>query len=63
MDEEKLKRLLDLGKGKKFGEPELVLTGRDAAEILRDAADYLTEMSCVRHPYKEGTEARRGIEF
>ncbi len=63
LDEEKLKRLLALGKedgGKKL---ELVVTGRGAGGLLRDAADYITEMKCVSHPYEKGIEARKGIEF
>ena len=60
LDMEKLKRLLEFGKSEEI---ELVMTGRDAEERLRDAADYLTEMACVRHPFERGTEARRGIEF
>lgn len=59
-DLEKLKRLLDFGKGDKL---EIVLTGRDAGDFLREAADYLTEMGCVRHPYEKGVGARKGIEF
>lgn len=59
LDREKLKRLLALGK---TGELDLVLTGRDAADFLKAAADYLTEMVCVRHPYEKGLPAREGIE-
>lgn len=60
LDGERLKSLLELGKS---GEMELVLTGRGAEKSLRDAADYLTEMVCLRHPFERGVEARRGIEF
>lgn len=42
---------------------ELVLTGRDPAPFMRDAADYITEMKKIRHPYDKGTAARRGVEF
>lgn len=42
---------------------EIVLTGRDPSSALLDAADYITEMKKLRHPYDEGKEARRGIEF
>lgn len=63
LDREKLKRLLSFGKSGDFREMELVLTGRDAEKSLRDIADYVTEMACVRHPFEKGIEARRGIEF
>ena len=42
---------------------ELVLTGRDPADWMTEAADYITEMHCHRHPYEKGIPARRGIEF
>lgn len=60
---EKLKRLLALGKEDAGKEIEIVLTGRDVGNVLRDAADYITEMECVRHPFERGVEARKGIEF
>lgn len=60
---EKLQRLLALGKEDGGKEIEIVLTGRDAEDALRDAADYITEMECVRHPFERGIEARKGIEF
>jgi len=42
---------------------ELILTGRGASERLIDAADLVTEMRLVKHPYDQGIPARRGIEF
>ena len=42
---------------------ELVVTGRSPAPELLDAADYVTEMKKIRHPYDSGTPARSGIEF
>ena len=42
---------------------EVVLTGRDPSEALLDAADYVTEMRKIKHPYDRGIQARRGIEF
>ena len=45
------------------GEAELVCTGRDAADFIVDAADYITEMRCIRHPFEKGIPARRGVEF
>lgn len=42
---------------------ELVLTGRNPAPWMQDAADYITEMQCVRHPYTRGISARKGVEF
>ncbi|HDK41505.1 MAG TPA: cob(I)yrinic acid a,c-diamide adenosyltransferase [Nitrospirae bacterium] len=42
---------------------ELVFTGRNAPEELIRIADYVTEMRLVKHPYKKGIKARKGIEF
>lgn len=42
---------------------EVVLTGRNPPEWLWEAADYITEMSCRRHPYERGIPARKGVEF
>jgi cob(I)alamin adenosyltransferase len=42
---------------------ELILTGRKADEKLIAAADLVTEMVKIKHPYDKGTKARKGIEF
>ena len=42
---------------------ELVLTGRGAPPEITDAADLVTEMRAVKHPFDQGIMARRGIEF
>lgn len=44
-------------------EVELVLTGRKPPEWMTQAADYITEMRCHRHPYERGISAREGVEF
>ncbi len=42
---------------------DLVFTGRNATEKLIEAADLVTEMKLIKHPYQRGIQARRGIEF
>lgn len=42
---------------------ELVLTGRNPAAFLVEAADYVTEMTCRKHPFERCIAAREGIEF
>lgn len=42
---------------------EVVLTGRDPADWMWEAADYITEMKCHRHPYDRGITARKGVEY
>ena len=42
---------------------ELILTGRGAPPEIVEAADLVTEMVPVKHPFDRGIQARRGIEF
>ncbi|MEM9781069.1 MAG: cob(I)yrinic acid a,c-diamide adenosyltransferase [Pseudomonadota bacterium] len=42
----------------------VVLTGRNAPEALIEAADLVTEMSLMKHPFREqGIKAQIGVEF
>lgn len=63
LDKRKLETLLNMGKEDSPQKAELVITGRDPEDFLKDAADYITQMECVRHPYEKGIGAREGIEF
>ena len=44
-------------------ELHLVFTGRDALPALIDAADLVTEMKLIKHPFRQGIAAQSGIEF
>ena len=41
----------------------LVLSGRDAPDWLVEAADLVTEMGEIKHPWRAGIKAAPGIEF
>ena len=42
----------------------VIITGRNAPQPLIDAADLVTEMAQVKHPFREqNVKAQRGIEF
>ncbi len=41
----------------------VVVTGRNAREELIEAADLVTEMEQVKHPFRAGVKAQKGIEF
>lgn len=41
----------------------LVLTGRNAKEEIIAKANLVTEMKEIKHPFKEGIKAQKGIEF
>jgi len=42
---------------------EIVITGRYAPKELLEVADLVTEMQEVKHYYRKGIEARKGIEY
>ena len=54
--------VLELIKSKP-GNMELILTGRYADSRLIDAADLVTVMVKVKHPYDRGIPAREGIDY
>ncbi|WP_157217825.1 cob(I)yrinic acid a,c-diamide adenosyltransferase [Flavisphingomonas formosensis] len=41
----------------------VIVTGRNAPQALIDAADLVTEMTLVKHPFRSGVKAQPGIEF
>jgi cob(I)alamin adenosyltransferase len=41
----------------------IIVTGRNAPAELIDAADLVTEMTLVKHPFRAGVKAQPGIEF
>lgn len=48
------------------GKPEnldVIITGRNAHEKLIEAADLVTEMKEIKHPYQKGILAKKGIDY
>lgn len=41
----------------------VVLTGRNAKDPLIEAADLVTEMELVKHPFRSGIKAQIGVEY
>jgi cob(I)alamin adenosyltransferase len=41
----------------------VVVTGRNANQQLIELADLVTEMKLVKHPYRAGIKAQKGVEF
>ncbi len=59
VDEEKVREfLVDRPEGL-----EVVLTGRNPSKELTDLADYVSEIHKIKHPYDQGLNARKGIEY
>jgi cob(I)alamin adenosyltransferase len=60
---------LDIGEVLEFLRAEkpplthVVLTGRNAKEELIEAADLVTEMTLVKHPFRSGIKGQPGVEF
>lgn len=42
---------------------EVIITGRNANDELIEKADLVTYMKEIKHPYQEGFEARKGVEY
>ena len=57
-----LKSVIELIKSKPK-KLDLVLTGNHAKQEIIDLADLVTEMKEVKHPFKSGIKAKKGIDF
>ena len=42
---------------------EIVLTGREVPNEIKEIASLITEMKKIKHPFEQGIPARKGIEF
>ena len=58
----KLGDVINLIKSKP-AELDLVLTGNHASEEVIELADLVTEMKEIKHPFKSGIKAKKGIDF
>ncbi|HEY0315476.1 MAG TPA: cob(I)yrinic acid a,c-diamide adenosyltransferase [Sphingomonas sp.] len=47
----------------KPADKHVIVTGRNAQEALMEAADLVTEMTMIKHPFRSGVKAQAGIEF
>lgn len=50
-------------KTEKPPQTHVVLTGRNASDVLIEAADLVTEMTLIKHPFRSGIKAQKGVEF
>jgi cob(I)alamin adenosyltransferase len=55
--------VVDFLNSKKPPMTHVVLTGRNAKQELIDAADLVTEMTLIKHPFRSGIKAQPGVEF
>ncbi len=42
---------------------EVILTGRNAAKEVVDMAQLVSEVCEIKHPYRQGIEMRKGIDY
>ncbi len=42
---------------------EILLSGRNASDKIINAADYVSRIECIKHPFEHDIEARKGIEY
>ncbi|WP_052121260.1 cob(I)yrinic acid a,c-diamide adenosyltransferase [Inquilinus limosus] len=47
----------------KPADTHVIVTGRNAKDELIEIADLVTEMTLVKHPFRDGVKAQAGIEF
>lgn len=59
LSEEEVIRLID----SKPINMELILTGRNVPDLIKDKADLITEMTEIKHYMEQGVRVRAGIEF
>jgi len=57
-----LAEVIETLKGKRR-DLHVVVTGRNAKHELIEIADLVTEMTLVKHPFRGGVKAQKGIEF
>ena len=58
-----VQEIVDFLTNDKPADIHVIVTGRNAPEELISAADLVTEMEMVKHPFRSGVKAQKGIEF
>ena len=55
--------ILAFFRDEKPADKHVVITGRNAQASLIEMADLVTEMTLVKHPFRAGVKAQKGVEF
>lgn len=58
-----LDKVLTFLREEKPPQTHVVLTGRNAKDALIVVADLVTEMTLIKHPFRSGIKAQKGVEF
>ncbi len=59
----KTQDIIDWLKANKPEKTNLIITGRYAPDALIEYADLVSEINKIKHPYDQGIQAQKGIEF
>jgi cob(I)alamin adenosyltransferase len=54
---------LNFLRDEKPADKHVVITGRNAHASLIEMADLVTEMTLIKHPFRQGVKAQKGVEF
>ena len=60
ISEDEVLRYIEVARAKNV---DIIFTGRAARQKLIDAADLVSEIKDIKHPFYEGKKARRGLEY
>jgi cob(I)alamin adenosyltransferase len=58
-----IEEIVEFLKVEKPENKHVIITGRNAKPELIEIADLVTEMTLIKHPFRSGVKAQKGIEF
>jgi cob(I)alamin adenosyltransferase len=58
-----IEEVVNFLRDEKPADKHVVITGRNADASLIEMADLVTEMTLIKHPFREGVKAQKGVEF
>lgn len=58
-----INEVLQFLRDEKPADKHVVITGRNAKPELIEMADLVTEMTLVKHPFRQGIKGQKGVEF
>ena len=58
-----IEEVLNFLRDEKPADKHVVITGRNAHTSLIEMADLVTEMTLIKHPFRQGVKAQKGVEF
>jgi cob(I)alamin adenosyltransferase len=58
-----IEEVLTFLRDEKPADKHVVITGRNAHASLIEMADLVTEMTLIKHPFRQGVKAQKGVEF